>query len=417
MIGGYQQLPAPATYSKYSASMSRAAKLFFSLIFVVTFVVVFLQMSTGYSHLHQISPWKLGQYTQQQFKAAASASRPTWKTIVRLGSAQPTIGTCTVAHGKHAEGYERALQSHLLHSEFHGYPAFLLDHPILDGLWSKESALLDVVLNELAKPESERLKWLVWFDADTVIMNKLIPLETFVPPKDRPDIHMLYTKDWNGLNNGVFFMDVSNWSLEMLSSIIAYRSFRPLDELPFTEQSAMEKVLQMNKYRDGALEVPPQWFNAYPSDGGEKDVHFDHRPGQLLVHFAGIGDKSKAIGEWLDKLEKDRAVWELPLRETNYQSQIKAFWDEKEKEYKFKQEDEMKKAEDKKKADEQKKIEKAKSDKANLNEAIKEAAEKKKAEDQKNEEEKQRKEAEKKAADERKAQDESKREVWDGVIL
>ncbi|PPJ61354.1 hypothetical protein CBER1_11922 [Cercospora berteroae] len=218
--------------------------------------------------------------------------------------------TCTVAYGKHLEGYQIALNTHAKHGDYHSYPTYLLDHPILDGLWSKELALLDVLLQELSKAKSEQLEWLVWFDADTVIMNKLIPLETFLPPNERNDVHLLYTKDWNGLNNGVFLLRVLNWSLELLSSIVAYRSFKPEDKLPFTEHSAMDKVMQLDKYKHGAVECPPQWFNAYPSDGGDKDVHYDYRLGQMLV----------------DKLEKNRTRWEIPLSRTNYEKQIEEFW-------------------------------------------------------------------------------------------
>lgn len=251
--------------------------------------------------------------------------------MIRLGATHPTIGKCTVAHGKLEQGYHRALETHLAHSEYHGYPTYLLDHSILEGLWTKEAALLEVVLDQLSKPEDERLRWLFWFDADTVVMNREIPLEAFLPPSDREDVHLLYTKDWNGLNNGVFILRVSTWSLEMLSSILAYRTFKPDEELAFTEQTAMERVIAMPQYKDSVVQCPPQWFNAYPGEHTEeldgRNVHFGHRPGQLLVHFAGVGDKDKAIREWVDKLKGNRSACEIDLYETTYPAQIEAFWE------------------------------------------------------------------------------------------
>lgn len=327
MLAAYKQLPLPITHHRSSVvAMTTLVRIFFVFVFSLTFFVVVFHMTAAYNDFHRITIDTLGKYSPTKFNPAAALRPESWRSIIRLGSQRSRIGTCTVAHGKHIEGYQRALNTHAEHGNYHSYPTYLLDHPILDGLWSKESALLDVLLQELSKAKNEQLEWLVWFDADTVIMNKLIPLETFLPPEERNDVHLLYTKDWNGLNNGVFILRVSNWSLEFLSSIVAYRSFKPEDKLPFTEQSAMDKVMQLDKYKDGAIECPPQWFNAYPSDGGDKDVHYDHRPGQMLVHFAGIGDKSKAINEWIDKLEKDRTRWEIPLSKTNYEKQIEEFW-------------------------------------------------------------------------------------------
>lgn len=229
-------------------------------------------------------------------------------------------------HGKYSDGYVQALETHRDHALYHGYPIRVVDHIILQGLWTKEAAVLEMMLEALSKPQGERLKWIFWSDGDTVIMNKLIPLEAFLPPENRDDVHLLYTRDWNGLNNGVFMIRVSEWSVQFLSAIIAYRTFRPEEDLPFTEQSAMDLVLHMPQYRPGTVSVPPQWFNAYTYDSADPVVHFDHSPGQLLVHFAGVTDKSEAIKEWVKKLRSDRGKWEVPLAKTNYEHQVGEFW-------------------------------------------------------------------------------------------
>ena len=287
MFRSYKQLPIPVTHQRALAvGMSPHSRIFFAFIFSITTFVVVLHSTAAYNSFHNSAIQTLEDVsTAAHFRpiGAVSPIAPPWKSILRLGATQPRIGTCTVAHGEHKQGYQRALKTHLSHGGYHKYPMYLLDRPILSGLWSKEGALLEVLLQEMSKPQSERVEWLFWFDADTVIMNKLIPLETFLPPEERNDVNLLYTKDWNGLNNGVFALRVSTWSLEFLSSILAYRTFRPEEDLPFTEQSAMEKVMHMDKYAKGVVQCPPQWFNSYPGDGDEGDVHFDHRPGQLLV--------------------------------------------------------------------------------------------------------------------------------------
>ena len=319
-----------SSIAKMRFIMARNSILF---LFIISLILATFEFTRLYHGMHvQIQTSSTGLETFEPtsyffHKSTAINNRLTKLVGLNWTSThRPKIGKCTVAHGKHNEAYQRAIQTHLAHSKVNGYTMFLLHQPILDGLWSKEAALLEVLLLQLAKPAEDRLEWLMWFDADTVIMNKLISLEIFLPPAHYDEVHLLYTKDWNGLNNGVFLIKVSPWSVDFLSSIVSFRTYRPEEELEFTEQSAMEKVMQMEKYKDHLVQCPPQWWNAYPSDGGEEAVHFDHRPGQLLVHFAGIGDKSKAIDEWLDKLEHQRYLYEMPASGTNYKPQIEAFW-------------------------------------------------------------------------------------------
>ena len=54
------------------------------------------------------------------------------------------------------------------------------------------------------------------------------------------------------------------------------------------------------------------------------------KSGDMLVHFAGsqkFGDKTKLIGKWLDGQEGPSGERELPLSATNYEEEIKTFWE------------------------------------------------------------------------------------------
>lgn len=234
------------------------------------------------------------------------------------------IGKCTSLFGEHNYGYYGALDTHVEHNQLHHYPAYVLDRSIQDDLWSKHAALLEVLLLELAKPEKDRLQWIVWFDADTMILNRLIPLETFLPPPELSSVHVIVTKDWNGLNNGVFYLRISDWSIELLAAALAYRTFRPDDHLPWTEQSAMANLLEESDFTDGAVYVPARWFNSYPA--GDPEYHVVK--GDMTLHFAGVGDKSKAMQEWLYKLAEDRKMWEMELAAMNLTQEVARFWDE-----------------------------------------------------------------------------------------
>lgn len=130
---------------------------------------------------------------------------------------------------------------------------------VLDGYWTKPAFLHYMILRELRKPESERLQWLFWFDADTVVVNYNIAMEDFLPP-DQDEvlgkINILVADDWNGLNNGVFGIRVSRYAAELFAGILAFRDFEPDTPLPFQDQSAMEYMLKRRKFINHVAKVP-----------------------------------------------------------------------------------------------------------------------------------------------------------------
>ncbi|KAJ4290541.1 hypothetical protein N0V90_010758 [Kalmusia sp. IMI 367209] len=203
------------------------------------------------------------------------------------------FGKCTASFGDFDAPYEAAIASHDLHNKIHGYPHFILREHMVHGLWSKHGWLITVIGSELAKPEDQRLEWLMWHDRDTVLMNPQIPLNIFVPPEPEfSNIQMLVTDDLNGLNNGVFM--VRPW----WASSVAY--------------------------------VPQHWFNGFPP---ELDINEDNkivhaREGSLLIHFASNGDglRPERMAHW-DEVAKNRtAEWDKPVEETWYTEEIEEFW-------------------------------------------------------------------------------------------
>jgi hypothetical protein len=157
----------------------------------------------------------------------------------------PKFGKITATFGEPDPPYENAIASHNLHNQIHGYPHFILREQMLRGLWSKHAYILTIIGNELAKPENERLKWVLWHDRDTVLMNPQLPLDIFVPPSPAFDhIHMLVTNDRNGLNNGVFLCRVSGASFKFFASALSIREYQPEIQLKYTEQSGMEEVIK-----------------------------------------------------------------------------------------------------------------------------------------------------------------------------
>jgi hypothetical protein len=63
--------------------------------------------------------------------------------------------------GPLSAAYERAQRGQAAHNALHGHPGFVLERSIV-GVWSKQTWMLQVMIQELAKPEEERLEWLLY---------------------------------------------------------------------------------------------------------------------------------------------------------------------------------------------------------------------------------------------------------------
>jgi hypothetical protein len=74
----------------------------------------------------------------------------------------PTIGKITISFGETEEVYERAIRSHEFHNREMGYSQFVLRERLVPGLWSKHAYIFSVIVQEMAKPEGQRLKWLMF---------------------------------------------------------------------------------------------------------------------------------------------------------------------------------------------------------------------------------------------------------------
>ncbi|KAH6712732.1 hypothetical protein BKA61DRAFT_576348 [Leptodontidium sp. MPI-SDFR-AT-0119] len=241
-------------------------------------------------------------------------------------SSKQYIGKVSILYGDKKPAYERALKTHEEHNRIHNYRMHLLRHGILDGYWTKPAYILSLLLLELGKEKDDRLSWLFWVDADTVVLNHNIPIEIFMPPPEHNDIHLLVTDDWNGLNNGVFLVRVDPWAVELFTSITSFRDFQPNTTLTFQDQSAMEILLKQPKYAKHTVRVPQRWFNAY-KDEKDKELKPDQvRGGDLLVHLAGINPREQLLNEWCDRYEKDPEKWEIKLQNTTYPAETAKFW-------------------------------------------------------------------------------------------
>jgi len=224
--------------------------------------------------------------------------------------------------------------------------------PIIDDLWNKPAFILQLLMREMLKPAKERLEWIMWADRDTMILDQCRPISSFLPPQashlgswwrgdngllhteNATEVHLLVTNDFNGLNNGIFLLRVSEWAIALFTSILAFRHYEPDVILPFTEQSAMEHVIQSEHFRHETQFVPQHWFNAYDVGGpaaymgreatGSSDMSV--RRGDFLVHFAGHSEKGRVIEEYAAMLRNSSDVWEEGTVQRDVSTDVAAFW-------------------------------------------------------------------------------------------
>lgn len=169
-----------------------------------------------------------------------------------------------------------------------------------------------------------------WFDADTIILNDNIPWSIFLPPQeDLNDIHFLGTKDWTSFNCGVFFLRITEWSVQFLMAATGLPLLRPDVELanpvPNMEQNAMAWVLAQEGYKEHAIYQPRGWYNGFYQG---MDQRSEIGPGDLLVHFPGVTQKFNAMARYLDKLEAPEMAkdFQIPLTNMTLQADINGFW-------------------------------------------------------------------------------------------
>lgn len=241
-------------------------------------------------------------------------------------SEPPRIAVMTMLYGKRNTLYERAIKSHERHAARQGLPIHVLRNDVASGFWNKPSYILSLLIGELAKNPENRASWLMWVDGDSIIIDPELKSEMFLPPPDFDYVNYLVAKDQNGMNTGIFFLRVCDWSVKFMAKALAYPLFRPdVDLGRSADQIAMELVANETDFRDGTLYQPRIWYNTYEFKTG-----YEGKPGRMLVHFPGLEeDRWDHMQKWLDIIEGPHATeWSLPLEETEYSKEIDRFWAE-----------------------------------------------------------------------------------------
>jgi mannan polymerase II complex MNN10 subunit len=194
------------------------------------------------------------------------------------------------------------------YAEKHGYKTFdgsyLIDTSRPPS-WTKIKALQRLLYEE-------ECDWAVWMDADTVIMNKSILFESFLPSDEKYD--MLCTKDSpnTGYNSGVLIFRNSEWSKQFLEDWWNMKSYvRPPGFSLSGDNTALKALLKSTEDFDEHVLVPTRCtFNSFARFFTHRQnrlfsLHLSdqewymstdyYHKGDFVAHVAGIDNKAGAL--------------------------------------------------------------------------------------------------------------------------
>jgi hypothetical protein len=153
--------------------------------------------------------------------------------------------------------------------------------------------------------------WVMWADADTVIMNSDVRIEDFLPQDPTKDL-LVASDNGGGYNSGVFLVRNSPWALQFLDDWWNMRSFvRPPGMSLSGDNNAMKALLRdMKDFDDHVLSPPRCTFNSFAKfltlsesvttidNLEEQEWYFDERyyhKGDFIAHTPGYDNKAECL--------------------------------------------------------------------------------------------------------------------------
>lgn len=174
------------------------------------------------------------------------------------------------------------------YAQKHGYDVHLYTDSLdttRPAAWSKIKAL---------ERHLKDYTWLCWIDADALVMNHDIKLESFIDN----NYNMIISQDPNGICTGVFLLKNTEWSFELLKAIYNQTQFI---EHYWYEQASLMFLLNRYRHLNTSIKFLTQRaLNSYIHTCGV------YQPGDFIIHFVGgltktLQDKEKLIKEFYAK--------------------------------------------------------------------------------------------------------------------
>ena len=157
-------------------------------------------------------------------------------------------------------------------------------------VWEKIALILDHF-----KYHKDDFDWIIYCDADVMIMNHTIPLENFIDDK----VDFIGTNDCHGYNAGVFFLKNSPWSLGFMRAVWHVDPRNPILRGRYNdtqaEQLAMVAMMKSVGDKDAHIKIVKQsLFNAFPYHHwniNHPDGNF--KEGDFILHLPGMNTEER----------------------------------------------------------------------------------------------------------------------------
>ncbi len=186
------------------------------------------------------------------------------------------------------EEYKKAVnlctQSQESYAFRHGYK-YITDESVYDPkrpfAWSK------IPLIQKYLPHYD---FIVWMDADVLIMNPEIRLETFIDMM-KPDAFMFLAHDLNNLNTGVFVIRNCSLAHDFLADV--WNKTEYLNHIWWEQAAVIDLWKNSRKYKPYIDVLEYHHINIMNAFCPEIDHNKHWLPGDFCIHFAGIRIKSR----------------------------------------------------------------------------------------------------------------------------
>jgi hypothetical protein len=204
--------------------------------------------------------------TPGRLSRSISARRPALAIVTLYDKNFSSVGKLTAARMRR-------------YAELQGY-RFVEHRSTLDGT---RSAPWNKILAAQQALATARVKWVLWLDADAVVMNFDFRLESLIV--DGADA--IFASDFNGLNSSAFLIRNCDWSKRFLETVynlgdISYE----LDRFGLKwEQNTIKHVL--NNFRGFAEHVAVQPERRMSASPGE------YQPGDFILHLGGMPNEER----------------------------------------------------------------------------------------------------------------------------
>jgi len=203
-------------------------------------------------------------------------------------ASKPRIAILTFCVGAdYKKAMEPGLASKRAYAAKHGY----VFHEGGEEVWDREKPIPWSKYNFIRKYLDD-YDYLFWSDADTIILRQDLPLETQVLPLLPGTKDLLWSHDACGhLNNGhMLIRGKSAWARDFFTR--AYVQTQFLYHI-WWDNAAMIHLFETQAHDAAHIETCKEhWlFNAYvygPKDTADDVTTRLYRPGDFLIHFAGV---------------------------------------------------------------------------------------------------------------------------------